>query len=308
MEKKVAIIILTCNQEELLKKCLSSLKEKTEYKNYKTYVIDDSGKDYLSKKIKSKFKWVKFSFNKKNIGYSKSINLGIKKALKDFSPDYFVLLNDDLEFIEKDWLNKMIKIGESNEKIGILGCKLIYPDGSLQWFFKNGKMHFIKNKNNIKETEETFKIKEVEDIFGACTIIKKKVINEIGFYDESFSPLYGEETDFCYRAGKKGFKIVYVGSTKIIHYGSASKKILEFNGGKWFLQKKHAIRLEWLNFKINRILKYTIIHFGSAVLGKKPLIKLKLLFKAYTQNIKNIKEIREKRRERFSWENQSSLK
>jgi hypothetical protein len=301
MEKKVAIIILTCNQEEILKKCLSSLKEKTDYKNYRVYVIDDSGKDYLSKKTKNEFKWVNFSTNKKNIGYSKSINLGIKKALKEYLPDYFVLLNDDLEFIEKDWLKKMIQIGESNRIIGILGCKLIYPDGSLQWFFKNGKMHFIKTKNNAKETEETFRIKEVEDIFGACTVIKKEVVDAIGFYDEAFSPLYGEETDFCYRAGKKGFKIIYVGNTKIIHYGSASKKILEFNGGKWFLQKKHAIRLEWLNFRLFKIIKYTFIHFGSAILSKNPFKRLNLLCKAYKENLKNIKEIRQKRKERFSW-------
>ncbi|HPD81643.1 MAG TPA: glycosyltransferase family 2 protein [Candidatus Pacearchaeota archaeon] len=308
MEKKVAIIILTCNQEELLKKCLSSLKEKTEYKNYKTYVIDDSGKDYLSKRIKNNFKWVKFYSNKINLGYSKSINLGMKIALKEYSPDYLLLLNDDMEFIEKDWLKKMIKVGEYNKKIGVLGCKLIYPDRSLQWFFKNGKMHFFKTQNDIQETKETFKIKEVEDIFGACTLIKKEVVEEIGFFDENFSPLYGEDTDFCYRAGKKGFKIIYVGDTKIIHYGSASKKILEFNGGKWFLQKKHAIRLEWLNFKLSKIVKYTFIHFGSAILSKNSFERLKLLFKAYKENLKNIKEIKQKRKERFSWERQSRLK
>ena len=73
----------------------------------------------------------------------------IKKALKEYSPDYFLWLNDDIEFIEEDWLKKMVDVGESDEKIGILGCKLIYPNGNLQWFFKNGGMHLAKTKKEI---------------------------------------------------------------------------------------------------------------------------------------------------------------
>lgn len=301
MEKKVAIILLTCNQPKLLEKCLISIKKKTDYKNYKVYLIDDGGKGEIGTKIKKKFSWANVIINKKNIGCSKSINKGIKKSLQEFSPDYFLLLNDDLEFIEKNWLKKIVDAGEENEINGIIGCKLVYPKGNLQWFFKNRKMYFVPAKKNVLETKETFQTKEVEDIIGACFLIKKRVIQEIGFFDEKFSPIYGEETDFCYRARKKGFKMIYVGNTKVIHYGSASEKKSEKSGGKWFLQKSHAIRFEWLNFEILKIIKYTFMHFGSAIKRKKPFIGLQLLLKAYKENLKDLKEIKQKRKERFSW-------
>lgn len=303
MEKKVAIIIQTCNQEELVKRCLSSLKNKTDYNNYKVYLVDDSGTGKIGENIKKKFKWIDLTINKKNLGSINSFNKMVIKSIDEYSPDYILHLDDDTEIIEKDFLKKMINIAESDEKIGILGCKLIYPGGNLQWFFKDGKMHFLKTRQNILETKETFKTKEVEDIIGACFLIKRSVIDKIGLYDEKFSPIYGEETDFCYRARSKGFKMIYVGNTKVIHYNGfgSSKKILDSGGGKWFLQKRHGIRLEWLNFKIPKIIKYTCLHFGSAILSKDPFKKLKLLLRAYKENIKNFKEIKQKRKERCHW-------
>jgi GT2 family glycosyltransferase len=301
MGKKVAIIISTCNQSKLVEKCLVSIKKKTNYKNYKVYLIDDSGNGEIGKEIEKKFKWVNISINKINIGIAKSINLGIKKSIKEYSPDYILHLDDDIEIVEKDWLKKMVSVGNSDKKIGILGCKLIFPEGNLQWFFKNGKMHLVRTKKDILETKETFQIKDVELIIGACFLIRKKVIDEIGLYDEKFSPEGGEETDFCYRAIKKGFRMVYVGNTKVSHYGSASEKKHEQNKGRWFFFKKHGIRLEWLNFNIPKIIKYTIIHFGSAILSKNPFKKLKLLLEAYKENLDNLKEIKQKRKERFSW-------
>lgn len=202
-EPKLAIIICSYNQEKLLEKCLGSLKKKTSYKNYKVYFIDDSRNGEIAKEIKKNFQWVDISVNKKNIGFAGSNNIGIKKAIKEYNPDYFLLLNDDCEVIDKNWINKMIRVGESDKKIGILGCKIIYPDGSLQWFFKDNKINFLKEKKNINETKETFGTYEVKDVIGACFLIKRKVIDKIGLLDEKFNPAYGEETDFCFRAKKK---------------------------------------------------------------------------------------------------------
>lgn len=306
MEKRVDIIMLTCNQKEMVKKCLSSLKQNTDYKNYAVHLADDSGTNYLGNEIKRLFPWVKFNPNLEHMGYSKTLNIAIKRVIKEYSPDYLLLLNDDMEFIQKDWLTKMVKALESEEKVGIVSCKLVYPEGYLQWFFKDGKMNFIKTREeakNIEETKDTFYTVEVDNVIGACVLMKKRVIDEIGYYDEGFSPLYGEDTDFCLRAGKKGFKLLYVGDTKIVHYngGFFDKKEIVFNENKWHLQKSHGIRLEWLNFSVGKIIKLTVIHFGSAIFSKHIFKNLKLLFRAYKDNFNNLKEIRSKRRERNTW-------
>jgi hypothetical protein len=211
--KKVAIIICTYNQEKLLRECLLSLKNKTLYKDYKVYFVDDSGKGEIAKKIKKEFKWVNEIANKKNLGFSKSNNVGIKKAIKEYNPDYFVLLNDDCEIIDKNWLNKIIETGEKDKNIGILGCNIRYPDGSLQnlgGYLRKWKID-LELKDNKKNNFE------VDHVMGACLIVKKEVIEDVGMLDEIYSPYLLEDTDYCLRAKKNMWKIISIPDIKIIH-------------------------------------------------------------------------------------------
>jgi len=212
-QPKVAIITSTFNQEKLLQISLSSVLKKTNYKNYKIFLVDDSGKGEIGKKIKKKFKKVDVIINKENKGFSKSNNIGIKRASKIYNPDYFLLLNDDIEIIDKDWLKKMVKVGESDNKIGILGCKIVYPDGSLQ-----NIGGYIKNWEIAKELNgNRKKVFEVDHVMGAFMLIKKEVIKKSGFLDENYSPYLLEDTDYCINVKKDGFKIVSVPSVSIIH-------------------------------------------------------------------------------------------
>lgn len=298
-EPKVAIITSTFNQEENLKKCLRSIKTNINYKNYKMYFIDDSGTGKIAKVIRKEFPWIDVSENKKNEGYSTSNNILIKKAMKEYTPDYILHLDDDTEIIEKNWLKSMIEFAQKDKDIGIIGCKVIYPSKHLQWFFKNNKMNFIKDNKDIEETKETFENHEVTNVIGACLLIKIEVIERIGLLDEKFNPAYGEETDFCFRAKKNGFKLFYFGGAKIIHHGGSSTKHVK--DWIWQIKKRNSIRLEWLNYNPLKIVKYTFIHFGSAILSDRPLSKIKMLMKAYKENFKNIKEILKKRKQRNSY-------
>jgi GT2 family glycosyltransferase len=299
-ENKVAIVIATYSQSKLLEKCISSLKNLTSYKNYKTYLVDDSGTGNIGREIKSNFKWINLIINQENLGCSKSYNAGMKEALKDYNPDYIVLLNDDLEFVDPEWLNKIISYGEKNEKVGILGCRMVYPDRSMQWIAKKGKIYSFMKPGHFEKSEDILKAQKVKEIIGSCYIIKRRVIEEIGFWDEKFSPYYGEESDYSFRAARKGFSFLYVGETEIIHHGASSTKNL-FNEKVWYIKKRNAIRLEWLNYSLFNVLKYTFIHIGSSIIRDNPLKKLKKLVKAYKENLKNYKEIKQKRKERNSW-------
>jgi O-antigen biosynthesis protein len=303
-EKKVVIVVATCNQEELFKKCIKSIQTNTDYPNYKIYAIDDSGKDYLSSKTKEDLMGVVLEVNKKNEGLPYTFNLGMKYGFETENADYVALLNDDLEFTDKLWLRKLIAVMESDDRIGAVHPKMIYPEGYLQYFHKDGKMNFIRTREKAKKIEDssdTFKIVPVEELPGTCILFKRRVYKEIGGWDMGFSPIYGEDTDWSLRANKKGFKQMYVGTTNVIHYNGSSEKILEFSEGKWHLQKSHGIRLEWLNFSVGKIIKLTVIHFGSAIFSKHIFKNLKLLFRAYKDNFNNLKEIRSKRRERNTW-------
>ncbi len=297
---KVAIITSTFNQEENLKKCLISLRKNVNYSRYKVYFIDDSGTGKIAKKIKKDFPWVDVSENLQNEGYSTSNNKLAKKAIKEYNPDYILHIDDDTLIIDKNWLKEMVKFAEGDKKIGVVGCKVTYPKGELQWFYKDKKMNFLKSPKRIIETPETFGAYKVDNVIGACFLIRRSVIDEIGFLDEKFNPAYGEETDFCLRVGKKGFKLFYVGKVKIVHIGGSSTKHVK--DWIWQIKKRNSIRLEWLNFGYPKIIYNTFIHFGSAIINEKPFQKIKLLLRAYNENFKNFNEIKKKRRERNSWD------
>lgn len=210
---KVAIIICTYNQKKLLEESLESIRKKTDYEDYKVFLVDDSGKGEIGEEIKKKYKWVNVTINKENKGFSGANNVGIRKAIKEYNPEYFLLLNDDIEIIEKNWLKNIIKVGEEDKKIGILGCKILYPDRSLQnigGYMNKWKVE-LELKENIKE------IFEVDLVMGAFMVIKKEVIKKIGLLDEIYSPYLLEDTDYCLRAKKKGWKIVSVPYVSIIH-------------------------------------------------------------------------------------------
>lgn len=306
MEKRVAIIITTYNQDILLEKCLSSLKKKTDYKEYSVFLVDDFSKKNIGKKISRKFGWVDITINNKNLGFSKSNNIGIKKAIKNYSPDYILLLNDDTEIIQKDWLKKIVKIGDSNKKIGILGCQIIYPDKSLQNIGGHVKKWEIKGINHFKKNE----IINVDYVMGAFMMIKKEVISEIGYLDEIYSPFLLEDTDYCLRAKKNGFLIKSVSSVRIIHKKGKSIDSLG-NNKRIFIRFKNDIifSLRHLNFKhaFFRIFVYLSLvgifrkkkdtdslKLKNFKMRKMFLINLLLLFGALIFNIKDIGKIMKK--------------
>lgn len=211
--KKVAIVISTYNQKELLKQSINSLK-KTDYTNYKIFVVDDSGKGKIGEEIIKKYNDVRVLINSNNKGFSGGYNTGIRLAIKEYNPNYILVLNDDIEIINKDWLKELIDIGEKRPDVGILGCKILYPDKTIQnmgGYINDWKIDSIYDEVN---KDSPF---YVDYVMGAFMLIKKEVIIDIGLFDEIFNPYLLEDTDYCLRAKNVGWDIISVPSVKIIH-------------------------------------------------------------------------------------------
>jgi len=195
---KVAIVIATYNQEKLLVECLKSL-EKTNYKNYRIFFVDDTGRG-IGKDIAKRFN-VELITTKGRSGQTGVWNAGIKKAL-EWGFDYVLLLDDDMEFPDKDWLIKVVGLAESDNEIGMVGCNLIYPDGRPQ-----NSRGYIKGWKITNERGHEKDPIEVDHIVGCFMLIKRSVIDKVGLVDEIYNPYLLEETDYCLRVKKSGFKI-----------------------------------------------------------------------------------------------------
>jgi len=221
----VCIIILNWNGKDLLEVCLSSLFKNTRYKNFKVLLVDNGSTDGSVEFVRKNFPSVEILALDKNYGFAGGNNRGIFYVMKKYKPDYVLLLNNDVEFIDPSWLEKLVESAEENEKIGIIGCKLLNRSGSEEYSpgFLDPKMWVVGNMRRIEKRIKDTK-GEVKSVAFACVLIKKDVIEKIGYLDEDFFPAGCEDTDYCLRAKAAGFRVFVNWDVSVLHLGGATTK------------------------------------------------------------------------------------
>jgi len=211
-----SIIISNYNGKDLLRDCLNSL-GRLKYPNYEVIVVDSGSTDGAPEMVKNEFPWVKL-IRRGKIGIGKAINIGISKSRGDIL--VFDLNNDDI--VSEDWLNPLVKTLLSSPKVGVVCGKRYIADtnGILD---SAGSTIFlgitIGRGHGKKDSAKYNRIQEVD--YVAVLATRRDVIERVGLLDEDFY-IYGEDVDFCLRARKLGYKIVYVPSSVFYHRRSTT--------------------------------------------------------------------------------------
>jgi len=228
---KVSIIILNWNGIEDTTECLNSLREIT-YPDYEVIVVDNASEGDDVRILKENFDdYIHVIENDKNFGFAEGCNIGMRYALSG-GTDYVLLLNNDTT-VASDFLTEMISVGESDESIGILGPKIYFYDQPDIIWEAGGKINWWLGSIEVcaygeVDIAQRDKITETDLVSGAAMLIKTGIINRISLLDSSFF-LGFEDYDYCIRARKAGFKVVYVPSANIWHkVGRARSKLLDF--------------------------------------------------------------------------------
>lgn len=263
----LSIIIVSWNTEKLVKDCLESIKKNTNNISYEIFVVDNNSSDNTVNMIETEFSDVKLIANKSNNGFAKANN----QAIKISSGKYIILLNPDT-IVKENSLNTMVNYLEKNSDVGIVGCKLLNIDGTLQESCRRFpdietytnillKVHSLfPNKNCFKryfmKDMDYEKINEVDQVMGAALMYRKEVLGEKSFLDEDYW-IWFEEVDFCYNVKKRGYKIVYIPTAQIIHYKAQSfnqlmkvKQQRVFNKSLLLYFQKNGTKSEILKLKI----------------------------------------------------------
>ena len=221
MPPKVFIIILNWNNWSDVVECLESLKN-NDYPNYQVVIVDNGSR----KRPTAPSAEIKIIYNKDNLGFAGGNNVGIKYALEK-GADYVLLLNNDT-LVKRDFLSKLIEVGEKDKKFGLLGPKIYFADQKEKIWFAGGQVNWLYNKGIMRGYDEidigqydSSEIQETDYITGCCLLIKKAVIEKIGLMPEDYF-LYYEDTDWSLAAQKAGFKCIFVPNAKIWHKGSKS--------------------------------------------------------------------------------------
>lgn len=230
---KLSIIIVSYNTKDFLGKCIDSIVRTCKAVDYEVIVVDNASKDGSSDYIKKNFPKVKLISNKKNAGFSKANNQGIKKS----RGEYVLFLNPDTIVFDKT-ISSMIEFMEEYKDAGAATCKVQLADGRIDdashrgfptpWnafshfsglskIFKNSKL-FTGYSLGWKDLNQTHTI---DALAGAFMITRRKAGEEVGWWDEDFF-WYGEDLDFCYRLKEKGWKIYYVPNVTVLHYKGIS--------------------------------------------------------------------------------------
>lgn len=256
----LSISIVNWNTKNHLKRCLDSIYENN-YKDFEVFVVDNNSNDGSSEMVKNNFPKVNLITNAKNIGFAKANNQAIKLSHEK----YILILNPDI-FLFKNTISKMIDFMEENPPAGAIGIKLLDENGSelkkgyfrkypsipqLIFFYTIFENISLKNRwlrNRYWELVDTSRIMEIQQIPGACLLLRRKVIEEIGAFDERFH-LFFEDVDLCYRIKKSGWKIFFVPETEAIHIGAQSIGMLTytelastfFNSMYLYFKKNHSL-------------------------------------------------------------------
>lgn len=257
----LSIIIVNYRTYELTKQTIESVINKDHPFSYEICVVDNASSDGSLEKLQGDFSkesadgLIKFFANIENNGFAFANNIAIKQT----TAKYVLLLNSDTIVVD-DCLRKCISYMESDKNIGALGCKVVLPDGSLDKacrrsfpdinvsfyrmtgfsrIFPKSKRFGRYNLTYLDENE-TY---EVDSLVGAFMLVRSDTIKEVGLLDESFF-MYGEDIDWCYRIKAAGWKIIYYGDPKIIHYKGASSKqkirlIYEFHRAMHIFYNEH---------------------------------------------------------------------
>jgi GT2 family glycosyltransferase len=215
----IASIILNSNRREDTLECLNSL-SLNKYPNHKIFVLDNDSKDGSVAAFRETFPQVAIIALTENLGYAGNNNVGIQAAL-ELNPDWVFVLNEDIIF-DSNCLAKLIEVGESDPQIGIIG-PLVYHHDEPNIIQSAGgllgdnweSIHIGKNEIDQGQFQ---KPKEVEWISGCAILVRRSVIEQVGMLDADYF-IYWEETEWCIRTRKAGWKIFNVPEAKIWHKG-----------------------------------------------------------------------------------------
>ncbi|BDI15021.1 glycosyl transferase [Nostoc cf. commune SO-36] len=287
----VSIILVNYNGADVLINCLNSLEKFIPKDNCEIILVDNNSQDNSIDIVDNKFPEIKLIKLPKNVGFGAGNNAGAKVAKGEF----LFLLNTDT-VLTNNILPNLIELMSVNQNVGIIGTKLLFPDGSFQISFspeigikgefQAQKLHKnAENRNAFNIIERDFQdIKEVDIVVGAAFFIRANLFNLLGGFDEKLF-MYFEDSDLCQRVRNEGYKIIYTPHISIIHIrGHSVKKLsnkmsVEYRRSQIYYYHKHRPMWEILTLRVYLIFKFLYQYLKTSNPYSWEIIKLSFMYK-----------------------------
>jgi GT2 family glycosyltransferase len=272
-----SVIVINWNGAAYLDACLEALLAQIGAGD-EILVVDNDSTDGSVELLRSRFPSIQVVCNARNLGYAGGANAGLRRARGDL----FILVNPDVE-VHPGWLGAL-KEALQEERVGVAGCKLYYPDGrTIQ--HAGGIINFplaAADHYGYRQRDEGQwdRGRAVDYVTGAALALRRDVLDRVGFFDEGFCPAYYEEVDFCFRARDAGYQVRYVPTAVATHHEHAAlgeesysyiryfhrnrlRFVLKHRGPRWFLEEFVPAERAWVREGVPSRARRT---FGSVYL------------------------------------------
>lgn len=244
----LSIVIVNHNTCELLRNCLNSVYANTNGIEYEVIVVDNNSTDSSVMMVEREFPSVKLIRNSENLGFSRGNNQGFAAS----SGNYVLSLNSDT-LVLNNAVEVAVRFMGRHPKAGAVGCRTVGGDGELQLTYERfpsilSEMFRTTALSRLfppNTGEDRGGYLEVDWVQGSFLMLRRAALNEVGMFDEIYSPAYSEETDLCYRLKKAGWLAYYLPDVTIVHLGGQTTKsmyawhFLQLHRSKFIFFKKH---------------------------------------------------------------------
>ena len=253
----VSVVIVTHNSRDLVRACLASLAEERALGPLEVIVVDNASKDDTGYAVATEFPWVRLIVNRTNAGFARAINEGLAFA----RGEYLLLLNPDT-VVPAGTIGRAVAELAARPPVGMLGVKLVRPDGSFDhackrgfptvlsalYYFTGLAGRFPDSPRFAQYTAAHLGVDEIgsiDAINGAFMLVRRSALDDVGELDERYW-LWAEDLDWCHRFWEKNWVVLYWPEVEVVHLKSASvgehrslRLNFAFHQSIWLFYKKH---------------------------------------------------------------------
>jgi len=263
---RLSFILVNWNTKGHILEALRSIADTVHGYRYEIFVVDNGSTDGSPAAIKKAFPRVCLILNEENLGFAHAVNQA--QALASAKGSYCVLLNSDARLM-KGTIKTLTAFMEDNPDVGIAGGQLMNEDGSRQnsiapfpslateLFNKRLLRILFPRQYPGKEREYPAPI-DVDSLVGACIIVRRQAIEEVGQLDEGYF-FFMEETDWCLRMKKQGWRISFVPQARILHLQGASASMAKAEARIEYYRSRYRFFTQWHGRGKTALLKIGLI-------------------------------------------------
>jgi len=253
----LSVSIVNYNTRDFALGLVQSLIDNTHRTNMEIFIVDNNSKDGSVEAISMEYPQVKVIANQNNLGFAAATN----KVIKTSRGRYVVLFTTDT-VVSPGAMDTLVEFMDQNPQAGAVGPKILNPDGSIQTSGKtfptpvvalavtSGLGRLFPNNRVFHKyylpTDEYQRFHEVDQLSGACMLVRRETIEDVGLLDEGFF-IYCEDVDWCRRMRQRGWKLYYAPQSHITHHkGESSKKSSDqmirvyYQSLRYFYRKHYA--------------------------------------------------------------------